>query len=119
MKYNPKVKGKEKILHAAVLTVTGYVVIGKSHGDCFWAGENMGLQMSSKSLHQGFVTNKGRYVNREIAAKIARKAGQIDMKDKNRPAKKVRVLISEDIWYQRKRFIYCSMRGYVEVKQNG
>lgn len=30
--------------------------------------------------------------------------------------KKIKHLISEDIWYQRERYIYCSMRGYVEVK---
>ncbi len=115
MKYNPKIKGKEKILHAAVLTVTGYIVIGKCHADCFWAGKNMGLVMSSKSYDQGFITNKGRYVDRKEAARIAKRAGQL-VDDHNRKAKKVKYLLSEDIWYQRTRYIYCSMRGYLEVK---
>lgn len=113
MKYNPKIKGKEKILHAAVKTVTGYVVIGKCHADCFYTGMNLGLTMSSKSDDQGFVSNKGRYLNRKQSFKVAKKAGQLDLKTM---AKSTEHLISEDIWYQRKRFIYCSMRGYVEIK---
>lgn len=82
MRFNRKIKGKERILHAAVKTVTGYVVVGKSHADCFWSGKNMGLEMSSRSHHQGFVTNKGRYVNRKIAAQIAKRCGQINSKSK-------------------------------------
>lgn len=115
MNYNPKIKGKEKILHAAVKTLRGYVVIGKSHADCFWAGKNMGLEMSPISADQGFVTNKGRYVDRATAAKIAKRAGQL-VNTKDVKIKNITHLCSEDIWYQRERYIYCSMRGYVEVK---
>lgn len=108
MKYNPKIKGKEKILHAAVKTKTGYVVFGKCHADCFYTGKMMGLEMSPKAHDQGFITNKGRFVCREVAAKIAFKAGQL--------TKKTLALISEDIWYQRDRFEYNYFRGYFEVK---
>lgn len=108
MKYNPKIKGKERILHAAFKTKSGYVVTGKCHGDCFWKGRNMGLEMSSKAQDQGFVTSKGRYVNREKAALIAKRAGQIDTMKA--------ALISEDIWFQRERFEYSQTRGYFEVK---
>lgn len=111
MKYNPKLKGKERIVHAAVKTVNGYVVIGRSHADCFYSGKNMGLEMSSKSKDQGFVSNKGRYVGRKVAAMIARRAKQLDPKSK----RKVSYLLSEDIWYQRERFEYSQTRGYFEV----
>ena len=71
--------------------------------------------MSKKSEDQGFMTNKGRYVNRKIAARIAKRAKQLDPNDKSR---KVTYLFSEDIWFQRERFIYCPIRGYTEVKND-
>lgn len=115
MKHNPKIKGKEKILHAAVKTVTGYVVIGRCHADCFFSGANIGLSMSKKSCDQGFITNKGRYVDRKLAACIAKKANQlVDTKDVK--IKNITHLASEDIWYQRKRFEYNQVRGYFEIK---
>lgn len=107
MKYNPKIKGKEKILHAAVKTTTGYVVLGKCHADCFYTGKSMGLEMSSKSEDQGFTTNKGRYVNRKIAANIAKKAKQVHTGGNVGESKrKISYLLSEDIWYQRERYLY-------------
>lgn len=116
MKYNPKIKGKEKILHAAVKTITGYVVLGKCHADCFWAGKHMNLEMSSKSHDQGFVTNKGRYVNRKLAALIAKKSNQVHTGGKRGlDPRKITSLLSEDIWYQRERFEYSQERGYFEV----
>ncbi len=112
MKFNPSIKGKERILHAAVKTVTGYAVLGKCHADCFYSGHNMGLKMSNKVDDQGFVTNKGRYVDRKTAARIAKRAGQLDTKDRKR---KVLHLLSEDIWYQRDKFEYSQTRGYFEI----
>ena len=102
----------EKITHAVVLTTKGIPLFGKCHADCFYQGKNTGLKMSSKADDQGFFTSKGRYVNRAIAAKIAKKAGQLDPKDK----RKVSHLLSEDIWYQTDRFIYDYKLGYVEFK---
>lgn len=102
----------ERITHAAVKTTSKFICIGKCHADCFYQGQNMGFEMSKRSAAQGFMTNKGRYVQRDEAARIAKKAGQLNLKDKQR---KVTHLLSEDIWYQR-RFLYCSMRGYVEIK---
>lgn len=114
MKYNSKIKGKERIVHAAVKTVTGYVVIGKCHGDCFYSAKGMGLEMSSKSDDQGFVTSKGRYVNRKKAAQIAKRAKQLDP---NETRRKVSHLLSEDIWCQRPRYEYSQTRGYFETKE--
>lgn len=111
MRYNKKIRGKEKILHAAVKTITGYVVIGKCHADCFWSGKIIGLEMSNKSSDQGFVTNKGRYVGRKKAFIIAKRANQLSSTDR----RKANYLISEDIWHQRPRFEYSQCRGYHEV----
>ena len=48
---------KERILHAAVKAVGGFICIGRSHADCFFQGKNLGLTMSKKSNAQGFMTN--------------------------------------------------------------
>lgn len=98
----------EQIKHAAVKATNGMVLLGKCHADCFYQGQNIGMKMSSKSDDQGFFTNKGRYVNRKTAARIAKRAKQLDPKDKSR---KVSYLLSEDIWYRRDVF-YCQQRGY-------
>jgi hypothetical protein len=100
---------KESIKHAAVKDVKGIIVIAKSHGDCFIKGRCIGLNMSPKAKDQGFFTSKGRFVSREVAAKIAKKAKQIDAR------RKCPILISEDIWY-RDEFVYCPVRGYLKVK---
>ncbi len=105
-------KAKEEIKHAAVKAVNGMILLGKCHADCFYQGSNLGLKMSSKADDQGFFTNRGRYVDRKTAARIAKKANQLDLKDKSR---KVSYLLSEDIWYQRT-IIYCQMRGYCRIE---
>lgn len=102
---------KEKITHAVVKTEKGIPLFGKCHADCFYQGKNTGLVMSKKSKDQGFFTNKGRYVDRKLAAQIAKRAKQLDLKDKKR---KVTYLLSEDIWYQTHRFLYDYKLGYVE-----
>ncbi len=101
----------ERVKHAAVKAENGMIFLGKCHADCFYQGMNVGMEMSSRAKDQGFFTSKGRYVEREEAAKIAKKAKQLDPNDK----RKVTVLLSEDIWYQTKRYIYTQALGYVEV----
>jgi hypothetical protein len=102
---------KECIKHAAVISESGMILLGKCHADCFYQGHNIGLKMSSKADDQGFVTSRGRYVGRELAAAIAKKAGQFKKDGKKKPT----VLISEDIWHQIDRFIYTQQLGYIEV----
>ena len=104
----------EEIKHAAVKTTTGFICIGKCHADCFYQGRSMGFKMSSKSEDQGFMTNKGRYVDRKIAARIAKKANQIKPDGER---KKVTYLLSEDIWYW-DQIVYCPMRGYLKIVIN-
>jgi hypothetical protein len=104
---------KEKIKHAAVKAENGMILLGRSHADCFYQAQNIGLNISKKSKDQGFVTSKGRYVTRFVAAKIARKAKQLDPAE----LREVTHLLSEDIWYQTKRFVYTPMLGYVEIKK--
>lgn len=101
---------KEKIMHAACVSECGMIFLGKCHADAFFQMKNVGLKIDNAASSQGFFTNKGRYIDRAEAAKIAKRAKQLDPKDK----RKVSHLLSEDIWYQRDRYIYDSMRGYVE-----
>lgn len=99
---------RESIKHAVVKSVDGFICMGKSHADCFYQGRNLGLEMSGKASDQGFITSKGRYVERPEAGKIAKRADQLP-KDHNG-----KILLSEDIWYQ-ERIVYCSIKGYCTI----
>lgn len=104
----PKIK--EIIKHAAVRSKCGNrIFLGKQHADCFYQADNIGVETSTYSADQGFVTSRGRYVNREEGARIAAAAGQI----KN---KKQTVLCSEDIWCPKYNgeWSYDSVTGYVK-----
>lgn len=98
----------ERILHAAVKSKDGSLTFfGKCHADCFYKGQAMGVRMSSKAIDQGFLSNKGNYHSRDMAAKIAFEQGQID-----KPAS---FLFSEDLWspmYNGK-YYHDEIKGYV------
>lgn len=85
---DPKKEEKERIEMSAVLH-EGSIYTGKRHPDAIrLAVEKTGKKPINREL--GFVTNTGRFVSREEAAKIALSAGQItEAKDK---------LFSEDLW---------------------
>jgi len=74
-----------KIKCAAIKNKNGQIFAGRSHADIF--------QSQTKGFFhqcvQGFVTSKGKFVDRKVAAKIAFEAGQI-------PKLKT-VLFSEDL----------------------
>lgn len=98
----------ERILHAAVLSEGGALTFfGKCHADCFYKGQAMGIKMSGKSAHQGFLTNKGNYLSREDAAKLAFSQGQI--------TKPRSYLLSEDLWCEKDGGLYDhdEIKGYV------
>ena len=100
-------KGPELILHAAVLTEDGYPIMGKHHADCFHKGFAIGKAMAKGGDSQGFITNKGKYVTRSEAAKIAIASGQIDQDTE--------LLFSENMWsdmYKAKNN-YDNIKGYV------
>lgn len=101
---------KEEVRHAAWKAVGGFICIGRCHADCAFQGRNMGLKMSVRRKDQGFMTSKGRFVDRVNAAYIAKRADQVDKRGK----RKIIELLSEDIWY-RKDMMYCFMRGYVKI----
>lgn len=97
----------EKIKHAAIKVENGWVMMGRDHEACYLKAKNIGLTVSCKADDQGFITNKGRYVDRSLAAKISIESGQID--------KLVPVLCSEDIWsdeYNGK-YNYSEIEGYI------
>lgn len=98
----------ERIIHAAVKSEIGIkIFFGKCHADCFYKGQNMGIRMSGKAEYQGFLTNKGRYLNRSEAAKVAFEQGQI-----SRPTSH---LISEDLWSHQYngKYNHDEIKGYV------
>ena len=97
----------EEIKHAAVKSKCGWIIIGKCHADCFEKARNINLEMSFSRDDQGFITSKGNYVDRKIAAMIARQAEQVPPETE--------ILFSEDLWcdrYNAKHF-YDEIKGYV------
>lgn len=62
----------EIILCAAVLLPSGYIVRGHRHNDCLrtLSGMDRGKDLTSLDLVQGFLTSRGRFVNREEAGLI-------------------------------------------------
>lgn len=96
----------EQIRHASVRAKNGMLLLGKSHAECFRQGAKIGLKMSSRACDQGFVTNKGRFVERPEAAKIARSAAQVP--------KLVKILFSENLWSKHDdgKFEYDQINGY-------
>lgn len=97
----------ELIKHAAVKSVDGQIFMAKQHADCFGKAHYIKVKLSSKAEDQGFVTNKGRYLTRGEAAKLALESGQID--------KVTPILFSEDLWcptYEGK-YDYDHIKGYL------
>jgi len=92
----------EKIKHAAILRITGDITVGRDHGQC--------LHRSPPDTceEMGFMTSENRFVDREEAAKIAIKAGQID--------RDTDLLFSEDMWEKHEMYNgkheYSLERGY-------
>ena len=97
----------ETIKHAAVMSDTGWIFIGKCHADCFHKMDNIGLNPYHNAHGQGFVTSKGRFVFRDKAREIAFKAKQVDS---DGPP-----LFSEDLWCKtyNGKYDYSEIKGYI------
>lgn len=100
----------ETIRHAVVKSIEGQMFLGKSHSDCFHQAMNLNIEMSKLACDQGFITNKGRFLDRKAAAKIAINSGQV--KDD------ITILHSEDLWHLASggKFEYDTIKGYYEAK---
>lgn len=106
-----QMKELEIIVHAAIRSNSGMIILGKSHANCFYTLRNIGDDYSKKADDQGFMTSKGRYVQRDEAAKIAFNANQIE--------KPTPYLFSEDLWSSERdgKYSYNQIHGYyIEVK---
>jgi hypothetical protein len=86
---------KEICICAAVLTEDGIVVKGHRHCDCFMVMEHMGKKPKYDIDYQGFITSKGRYVNREEGRKLQDKAGILSV---DREGYRGDTLYSEDLY---------------------
>ena len=80
---------KEYIKHAAIVRSDNKMITGKSHADCILRSP---FGTCKKGSVQGFMTNIGKFVEREKAAKIAFEAGQIKNYEEGKE------LFSEEIW---------------------
>lgn len=97
----------ETIKHAAVKSKKGNVFIGKSHADCFSRMFDLGIKPSNRAKDQGFVTSEYRFVTRDIALLIAKRAGQVDDDIQA-------YLFSENLWSSQDggRYKYSPIKGY-------
>ena len=97
---------EEKIVHAAVKSLDGWIFFGKCHADCFRKAAFMNVNMSQKADDQGFLTSTGRFVNRFQAGAVAYRAQQTTDRKK--------FLFSEDLWSEQSggRFAYDEIVGY-------
>lgn len=92
----------EAITHSAIRTPEGIVYAGEAparHHNCIAYMTLQGLVETPRSglfRQQGFLTSKGRYVDRVLGLAIATQADQINkVRPKTNP---VTLLFSEDVW---------------------
>lgn len=90
--------GNEEHVHQPKNIVSGFVVCGRRHHNCFITAfilngeESVTKKVASDGwkITEGFVTNTDRFVDRKEAMPIAFEAGQIP--------KEYELLISEHLW---------------------
>lgn len=82
-------EGAEEWITAAAIVYEGKVYTGQRHWPIMQHLLTIGATFIPNST-QGFVTNKGRFVDRKIAAVIAFDAGQTKVQKSS--------LTSEDVW---------------------
>ncbi len=102
----------ELIKHAAVISNTGMIFLGKSHADCFHQAFAVGVKMSSSAGMQGFFTNRGRFVSRTVAMTLAFQGNQVEASIDEHG-----VLFSEMLWSPTDggKFTYDQIEGYSEA----
>lgn len=83
-----------RILHAAIRTDQGVVIVGKRHHNCIAIMVECGYPTPVRG-EQGFVDDSGHFHNRADALVIARDAGQLEGREKHGPAN---ILFSEDLY---------------------
>ena len=91
---------QEEFILCAATMYNGQIVPGFRHGDCNRLLENL-LNLSENELpgreYQGFLTSKGRFVNRKEAFLIAKDRNQIWHKLHDETLENI--LTSEDLYY--------------------
>lgn len=65
----------EFVICAACITKEGRIFRGHRHDDAIQAAGKNGCHPSSLTATQGFITSKGRYVDREEAGRLQKAAG--------------------------------------------
>ena len=82
--------------HQPINILTGFVVCGLRHNNCYTTASIFDAKRNYKSFDaiQGFLTNKNRFVDRIEGMKIAIESGQV----KEGETRKEKWLFSEDLW---------------------
>lgn len=83
------VDDKQHHLHQPHNIETGYVVAGWRHHNCIQL-ISMICSGAARGAIQGFLTSKGRFIDRSTAGRMAKEVGQIDYK--------CSLLFSEDLY---------------------
>ncbi len=81
---------QETIVRAAVMLDSGALFLGRRHCECIAQAIRAGAQKPIRQAQQGFLTSKGRFVSRSIAAMVAHTANQTSVEK--------HPLTSEDLW---------------------
>ena len=89
------------IIASAIRTKDGVMFVGKRHGNCFLNADSILRSVNIlapeakemlKNCEQGFLTDTGNFLSRELAYEHAQKVKQIDV------MRISHVLTSEDLW---------------------
>lgn len=69
----------KKIICAAIMTPTGFIIRGHRHSDCIRVASGIRALTRYEIQHaeQGFISSDNLFVGRETARKIAKRAGQL------------------------------------------
>ena len=87
--------GQRRIVCAACIDDRGIMVIGPRHWDMVMHEQNKFVRIDAHKAEQGFIDQRGCYLNRTEAFKVAMAAGQILHKSGNPDSKE---LFSEDLY---------------------
>jgi hypothetical protein len=77
------------------------IYVGKRHHDCFAKMVRCGVDNVNIDSVQGFITDKGKFVERNEAYKIAKSCGQYKREQlcsKDCSPSTLKILFSEDLW---------------------
>jgi hypothetical protein len=89
------------LIYYSAIKKDNKIYVGKRHGECFAKMTRCGVKNVGIDSVQGFITNKGKFVDREEAYKIAKSCGQYKREQlcsEDCALSTLKILFSEDLW---------------------